>query len=386
MLPRMGIIDRYLLRQFMQTFLICFLSLTGLYIVFDVFSNLDQFVRCGQKVGGLLTFMIQYYEHRWLVVFDLTSGMLAMVSAMFTVAWIQRHNEMIALMAAGVSRFRVLVPIIGAVAVVSLISVANRELLIPRYRNELSRRPQDPLGDQPQWVKPCYDSQSDVVIGGKSTYADQMRIEEPSFLIRSLALREYGNRLTAENAFCQPADANHPSGYLLVGVREPKNLNTRPSLLVDGEPVLITPHDRPDWLKPNECFLRSGVDFELLTPEGDKAMKQLSSTPQLIRALRNPSLDYGADVRVAIHARIVRPLLDITLLFLSLPLVVSRENRNVFIAVGLCMSVTLAFMLATMGLQELGKASYLLSPALAAWAPLMIFVPVAVGMAESLQK
>ena len=55
----MWIIDRYLLRQFVQTFLICFLSLTGLYIVFDVFSNLDRFLRCGRKAGGVLLFMAQ---------------------------------------------------------------------------------------------------------------------------------------------------------------------------------------------------------------------------------------------------------------------------------------------------------------------------------------
>ena len=54
--------------------------------------------------------------------------------------------------------------------------------------------------------------------------------------------------------------------------------------------------------------------------------------------MRNPSLDYGADVRVAIHGRIVKPLLDMTLLFLGLPLVVTRESRNVFIAMGLCMA------------------------------------------------
>ena len=184
MLPAMHIIDRYLLRQFVQTFVICFLSLTGLYIVFDAFTNLDQFMRCGQKVGGVLPFMAHYYSLRWALVFDLTSGVLALVSAMFTVSWIQRHNEMTALMAAGVSQIRVLVPIIAAVAVVSLLSAANRELLIPRYRGELARRPQDPLGDQPQPLKSCFDNQTDVVLGGKSTYAGEKRIDEPNFLLR----------------------------------------------------------------------------------------------------------------------------------------------------------------------------------------------------------
>ncbi len=382
----MTVIDRYLLRQFIQTFLICFTSLTGLYIVFDVFTNLDQFVRCGHKAGGVLPFIARYYSHRWILMFDLTSGILAMVSAMFTVAWIQRHNEMTALMAAGVSRIRVLAPIIAAVAVVGLISAANRELIIPHYRSELSRRPQDPMGDKPQVMKSCYDSQIDVVLGGKNTYADKKRIEEPNFLIRSQALRQYGNQLIADNAYYLPAEKDRPAGYLLDGLHEPKDLDTRPSLPINADPVLLTPRDAPEWLKANQCFLKSNLEFDFLAPEGDKYFKQFSSTRQLIAALHNPSLEYGADVRVAIHGRIVKPLLDMTLFFLGLPLVVTRESRNVFIAIGLCMGLTISFNLTVIGLQHLGEISYLLSPPLAVWAPLMIFVPPAVGLAELLWK
>ena len=52
----------------------------------------------------------------------------------------------------------------------------------------------------------------------------------------------------------------------------------------------------------------------------------------------------GADVRVAIHSRVTQPLLDITLLFLGLPLVLSRENRNMYLAIGMCVGVVIAFM------------------------------------------
>ena len=38
------IIDRYMLRQFVQVLVICFLSLIGLYIVIDAFGHLDHFV------------------------------------------------------------------------------------------------------------------------------------------------------------------------------------------------------------------------------------------------------------------------------------------------------------------------------------------------------
>ena len=41
----MSIIDRYLLRQFLQNFVICFMSLMGVYVVFDAFTNLEAFMK-----------------------------------------------------------------------------------------------------------------------------------------------------------------------------------------------------------------------------------------------------------------------------------------------------------------------------------------------------
>jgi lipopolysaccharide export system permease protein len=383
----MRIIDRYLLRQFVQTFLICFLSFLGIVIVFDLFTNLDEFVTAGKAAGGVTRFIASYYMFQAIGFFDRVGGLLALVSAMFTVSWIQRHNEMTALMAVGVSRVRVLLPIIAAVAVVSLILAVNREILMPRYRHELSRGSKDPSGCKPQSLGSRYDGRTDVLLRGKNSFADQQRIEEPRFRMPP-SLSNYSVDLTAANAYykapCKTAEGDRPGGYLFQGVRSPRNLSTRPSLPLDGPKVLMTPCDTP-WLKADECFLVSDVDFEQLT--GGKSLTQLSSTAQLIRGLRNPSLDYGAKERVAIHARLVQPLLDMTLLFLGLPLVVTRENRNVFVAMGICMVVTTAFTLVVMGAQSLGEASYwIFTPSLAAWAPLVIFVPLAAWMVEGLWR
>ena len=379
----MCIIDRYLLRQFVQAFLICLLSLTGLFIVFDAFTNLQEFMRCGAKSGGVWPLIARHYAYQSILVFDQTAGFLALVAAMFTVSWIQRHNEMTALMAAGIARIRVVLPLIIAAATISLVAAANRELLIPRYRTEMSRRPQDLIGDLPQSLELRYDNQTDVLLGGKNTYADRCRIEEPEFGMPP-TLRDYGKQLTAENAYYLAPEGQRPGGYLLDKVREPKNLDSRPSLFWNARAVLITPRDAPGWLKPDQCFLVSDLDFDQLI--GSPAVRQLSSTVQLITSLHNPSQDFGAPIRVAIHARIVQPLLDITLLFLGLPLVVTKESRNVFLAMGVCMAVTATFSLVVLGAQQLGKTSVLFDPALAAWVPLMIFVPVAVGLAESMWK
>jgi lipopolysaccharide export system permease protein len=154
-----------------------------------------------------------------------------------------------------------------------------------------------------------------------------------------------------------------------------------PALELNGRAIVITPPSAA-WLKPDECFVASEVSFEQLC--GGMAWRQFSSILDLIAGLHNPSLDFGADIRVAIHSRVVQPLLDITLLFLGLPLVMSRENRNMFMAIGLCVVLVAGFMMLVLGFQYLG-ASYLLDPALASWLPLMLFVPAAVAMFDRVE-
>lgn len=376
----MKIIDRYLLRQFLRTFFICFLSLTGLYIVFDAFTNLEEFLRTAEKAGGLGRLMGTYYAYRSILFFDRTSALLTLVSAMFTVTWIQRHNELVALMAAGISRGRVVAPIIAATIVLILFAAGVREGVIPRLADELARQPSDLLGDTARELKPTFDNYTEINLRGKSAYRNERRIALPVFWLPP-GLDRYGTQLTAENAYYRPAQGGRPGGYLFDRVREPKDLDGRASLELNGQPVIITRRDAPDWLQPGQCFVVSYVTFDQLA--GGQAFRQFSSTLQLIAGLRNPSLDFGADVRVGIHCRIVQPLLDMTMLFLGLPLVLSRQSRNVFVAIGLCLAVVSLFLMVVMGFQYLGS-NQLLRPALAAWAPLMIFVPLAVAMSEQM--
>lgn len=381
----MNTIDRYLLRQYVKNFVICFLSLIGLYAVIETSTNLNEFVRCGDKSGSTLLLMWRYFSFKSFLFFDETSGMLAMTAAMFTISWIQRHNEMTALMAAGVSRFRVLQPIFVASIAIIVLAALDRELLIPRFRHELARKPRDLIGDKPQKLDGCYDNETDVYLVGKHTFANEQKIVDPEFRLPPL-LRDYGKCLLAEQAFYRKPEGTRPGGYLLDKMIEPTDLDNRPSLCLNGRPILITPRDAPDWLKPGQCFVVTKLEFDQISGTGEERarMRRYSSTRQMILRLRNPSQEFEADARVDIHARVVQPFLDITLLFLGLPLIVMRESRNVFLTMGLCMLLTTVFMAVVIGMQYVGKCSGPISPAMAAWGPLIIFVPVAVGLADTL--
>src|SRR3954451_4573178 len=199
----MLIIDRYLLRQFLQVFVICFCSLTGLFIVIDAFANLEDFVQYAEKHGNLLAIMVEYYGYRSLSFFNVTSSMLTLIAAMFTVAWFQRHNELTAMMAAGVSKARIMKPVILAVLAISLLAAANREIVIPSVREKFSRNAQDLVGEAAKDLTPRFDHRTDVLMRGKKTFAARQQIAQPNFLL-PVNMDDYGKQLVAENAYYQP--------------------------------------------------------------------------------------------------------------------------------------------------------------------------------------
>ncbi len=377
----MLIIDRYVLRMYLKVLIGCFLSLTGLYIIIDLFSNLDKFQRIVDRDGSWPSLLCAYYGPRALTFFDRTSPLMTLVAATFSISSLQRSNELAALMAAGIPKIRVVRSlIIGAIAV-SLFAAVCRESLIPAYRERLMRNAKDWRGDNEQDLNPRYDNRTDILIAGRYTIAAERRIGHPQFRLPR-GLGRFGSQLVAENAYYHPPVGDRPGGYLLAGVRQPEHIADIPSVYVKAVPILLTRQDTA-WIEPDQCFVVSDVLFEQLSEGND--WRQFSPTRELLAGLRNPSLDYGADVRVTVHARFLQPFLDMTLFFLGLPLVISRENRNVFVAIGLCTLVVAIFFVVVLACQTLGS-NYLLPPALAAWCPLLIFVPTARVIAQSLWR
>ena len=367
--------DRYLLRLFVKVLLACFLSMAGLYIVIDAFSNLDEFLGYGD-VGVVA----EYYAARLPWFFDRSSGLLALLAGMFAVTWLQRTNELTALMAAGITTRRIVRPLLVAAAVVSLLAAANRELLIPAVRDKLVRNAQDWLGDTPRSVDSVRDNRTDILLGGRAAYANEQRIEEARFTL-DRRLGDFGRTLEAENAYYQPAEAGRPAGYLLDAVSKPPQVETMASVIIAGQPVILTPQDAP-WLLSGQCFVVSDVSYANLV--GGQRWREYASAGELVRGLRNPSLDFGLQTRVTMHSRFVQPFLDMSLFLLGLPLVLTRQNRNVFVAVGLGVVVVLAYFGILFCCQGMGASGFLLTPAQAAWCPLILLAPAAAALSQPL--
>lgn len=368
-------IDRYLLFLYVRVLVICFTSLTGLLIVVQVFSNLDEFMRYAkQQNRSLVTVLLDYYGPYSLTIFDRLSGLIALLALLFVIAWLYRTNEFTALMAAGVTKWRVTRPLLIASACVILAAVLLREIAIPRFQDKLDRSPQDLSGEVARPLKYTYDHRTSALLQGKHTLPAKQEIVEPSLRFRGGPVgAACGRQLAAETATYEVGQNGRPTGYRFRNITAPRNIDAIDSIYaLDGSPLLLTSKDT-DWLKPNEAYWVSETEFEML--RGGNTWKQFASTSELIAHLRLGMRTEGNALRIQIHQRFVRPFIDGTLLLLAIPVLLTRNDRHVFMVAGSCLILVTGFTAFVLGLANLGGGGYLLDPLSAIWLPLVIFLP-----------
>src|SRR5437660_929172 len=106
------LLDRTLVRSYVKSYFICFISMIGLYVVVDLFTHIDDFTQKRTDFVEVTQTIVQFYSYRIVQIFDRLCEMIVLLAAMFTVAWVQRNNELLPLLSAGVSTRRVLMPVL----------------------------------------------------------------------------------------------------------------------------------------------------------------------------------------------------------------------------------------------------------------------------------
>lgn len=365
-------IDRYLLFLYMRVFVICFMTLSGLLIVVEVFTNLDELIAFGRTRGGFLIGMTEYFAPKMLSIYDRMCGLITLLATMFVVAWLYRTNEMTALLAAGISKGRIVRPILIISAILISVAAISRETLIPSYSTMLSKTPQELLGESVRPIRPTEDVEHGVLIAGQNLKPAVMTINQPFFRFRGPA-SQVTNQVTGASAKYVSRDEKHPAGYLITEAKGTPSLQGKPSVRTAKTDYLLLPSDNV-WLEPNECFVPSSLEFDVLRGGG---AKQFAATSDLIWRMRNQSSYYGDEIKVAVHSRFVQPFMDYTQLLLGIPMILSNRNRNLVTMILTCLFGFAAFFGISIGLHTLGAHGTLLTPAAAAWSPLLLFGPFA---------
>src|SRR5205085_7345328 len=95
--------------------------------------NLDDFVHHGSPgLQGIVLRISSWYGFRIPQLFDRLCEAIVLLAAMFTVAMMQRNNEQVPLLSAGVSTQRIVAPVLCCAFVMLSLTIVNQEVVIPR--------------------------------------------------------------------------------------------------------------------------------------------------------------------------------------------------------------------------------------------------------------
>lgn len=354
--------DRYLVGRLLHTFGVLFVAAYGLYVVIDLFTNIDDFQQEAASLFDLGLSIAQYYGWRSAEFFEMAGPILIVIAVIAVLGLLQKHHENYPILASGVPAFRLLRPLLVAAALLNLALIINQEFIIPALAVQL-QSPRGSAGAQLQHVEPVYDYSNYLMhIDGEHVQVEKQCLVDASFALPVPELAAQSCTLKAETATFVEQTERHPSGWLL------KNLTGvfDPEVLTEEGQGRVIPADNG-----RDVFVVSSVSFDQLYNRG-RNLKLLSSG-QLIHRIRNPSTGL-VPVRgqsLALHSRITRPVLCLLSICMALPLVMRRESRSLIMNMAICAGVLGFFYALTQGCLALGSTGAL-RPEQAAWIPVIL--------------
>lgn len=124
----MKILDSYISRRFLGVLFFSLIAFVTIFIVVDLVEKLDSFI--DRDVPNLVIAKMYLFSLPYILVLTLPVAML--LSSLFSIGNMARHNEIVAMKAAGISLYRILMPLFFIGMMVSFAALLFGEYIVPR--------------------------------------------------------------------------------------------------------------------------------------------------------------------------------------------------------------------------------------------------------------
>jgi lipopolysaccharide export system permease protein len=356
----MKILDRYVAKNFMIGYCIAFCVLIGLRIIIDLFVNLDEFTE-HSDLGSLtvITNILNYYGLHSTLYFRDFAGMITVVAAAFSLGKMVRSNELVAVMASGVSLKRVIGPIVLLALLLTALAVANQELLIPPLSDKLVR--------------------SQDAIPGQESYDVRFIIDGNGSLICSQNFDVKTSTLHYPTIIRRRKKPDAPTWEVIGRTSATKavyNYNTQEWDLING---VFTERDPRKTAKSIDSYASDITPKDIPVRRKSRHLTLLSSRQLSALAAQRTKVKDLAQLYSQKHFRITEPIINLAMLLVCLPILVCRDPKSMKSSIMISFAATTICFIATFICKMLATEVVFdrIMPEVWAWLPVVIFLPIA---------
>ncbi len=125
---RLNILDRYIIKKFIGTYLFALIIFIGIIIIFDVSEKIDDFV---EKGASLQAIVFRYYGNFVPYFMNMFSPLFVFIAVIFFTSKLASHSEIVAMLAGGISFRRLLYPYFISASIIAVMSLYMNLFVIP---------------------------------------------------------------------------------------------------------------------------------------------------------------------------------------------------------------------------------------------------------------
>jgi lipopolysaccharide export system permease protein len=382
----MKILDRYIAKNFLYGYFISLFVMIGMFLTIDLFMNLDEFAELlGEKdaAGHIMTMkdvlinVVRFYSVRCALWYKDMAGMIIVIAAVFSLTRMTRSNELVAVMASGVSLKRILAPILLLSVLLTGLMIADQELVIPKYAYELTREHDELSYENAYSIWFVGDDKGSLFCSQQYDEKTQT-LHEPFIIMREPVEGRGGDiyRVTGKIRAAAAVYDDQRLGWVLTDAQ---------LMLLGGGDTELTEGRQTESIDFYPSNL-TAADIPVRKREGFKSLLSLRQLTELENNAGVRTTDLAA-LALQKHSRITKPIINLIMLMVALPVLVCRDPKAMKTAVLISFMTTLSCFLVVFVCDLFATEVFFgqIRPAIWAWAPIFIFFPVALIEIDSMR-
>jgi lipopolysaccharide export system permease protein len=351
----MKIIDKYLIKQFLQTIVFGLLGFTFIFIVIDAMENLDDFI--DQSVPALK--IIHYYIVFSPEIIRLMTPVGVLFAALFTAGKAANLSELTAIKASGVSLFRFMLPFLITTFIVSFFSIYFSGYVVPMANKTK-------LNIEQEFLK------KNITFSGSNIYFQdsKQRIVSISFFDNN---SNRANRVSIQD----------------FNAKDLKQMQSRIDAVSLSFDSLKNIWIANNGIKRDFKGKQQSADYfttleipnlnfspaDLLQKQTRPSEMNLSELNELVKSQKNAGNDPTSTL-IEFHSRIAFAMTSVIVVLFGLPISANKRKGGIASQVGLNILVTFLYLVFMKLSQAFGKNGAL-NPVLTAWFANFLFLAAA---------
>lgn len=359
----MKILDWYIIKKFLSTYIFAVLAMTFIIIIFDTSQRIDNFVTKQVPISAIL---LDFYGNFVPSLINIFSALFTFVAVIFFTSKMASHTELVAMLSTGVSMGRILRPYMMVATLITLANCYLANMVIPpasvrKYNFEM------------KYLKNPYQNKDRHIHRqtqpGNFAYIESFNVRNQTaynFSLECVSDSGLVSKLTSNEAVWDTAkNVWHVSRYVI------RTIGDSGEVIRTGATL-------------DTVINLTGTDLSVYV---DKLVETMSyrEINEYIKTLKLQGAANVDEVLIEKHKRFAYPMASIILTVIGVALSSRKMRGGMGLHMGLGVGLSFAYIL-FQRFSEMFVQGGWLTPAIALWIPNVLFAVVAIWLYRTTPK